>query len=1090
MKKLITVFLIISLIIPICAPIMTVHAATTYTVVSIKSDGSTNKIGTYGNYNDAKSAMLNYKSTIDDVAVIKKDNVIINAAYGIFRPDKSLSTINLSTDYGNGYISPPYNSDTLLLDYDPNTNRVQIMISGVKGWTSLSAGEIYPISYITSGSVSYDTNKKYVKILYKNGIRLREGPGTEYKQIGCNGANTCNASQGGIWTEGGAIYEWLNYGNVTSSNGNEWYQVNINGNIGYIANDPNTKDLEEFIPSTGLKQEFKTFYYVLDGELYHQYYVAASSSTWTTRLGKAPLYLNASGRYYSFDGNYFYDNFITMVNDMKNNTYKNAINKLPYYNYYQYLPVRTKTNYNADNLNAYIGYEAKIDRDKYYYYDTAKGKWEYKPEWTSPSWYDEDKNKSMLYNEGEAFIESQEKYGVNAAQTLALAINESGWGRSYMSVRQNNLFGHGAFDSAPDQYAAGYATVKDGIIAHAYRYIASDYDNPINGSHYYGGHYGNKLSGNNVSYASDAYWGEKMVGNYYSLDKYFDFQDFKQRNTLGIKQTSEYGPVYSEPSTKSVKYYNLKNVPNVPVTILDEVKGESINGNDIWYRIQSDLPIDANRTLQSDLSSYNFETSYAYIHSSYIYKESKEPIITASDVTIQNGAGFDPLKNVTAYDAFDGDVTSKIKVISNNVNVNNYGTYNVTYSVTDSEDNTAIKTITVTVLTGKPTITASDKTVTLNQTFDPLNGVVAYDKEDGDLTKEVKVTSNNVDIKKVGIYSITYSVTDKDKNTVTKTISVKVEAPKYKEIDNYYSFDSLSVVNNKLHFKGYISLLGVNNTLNNNIEYQLLFKNESTGEEIYQNLNRITDTTKMPFMLEKEKGIDYTYSWFEGDINISNLPNGDYELYLIAHDNNNISKVAVTNVFGAPMVTTYTEDKKSVTFRNNFESRIPIIEVFVRDSLLGEKTANPIYNIYNEYSKIDFVNNKLVIKGTSHIIGGNYSKNTNVERKLTFENVNTFERFTFDIGSITAGDYKIELRQSDGFDKTKGWFETNIDLSSLPVGTYSINIFTKSNIADYGELQDIFDGKINASLESNGKNYSFSVNKNKRYRIELTVKNI
>lgn len=1090
MRKLITIFLIISLIMPICAPIMTVHAAATYTVVSIKSDGKTNDIGTYGNYADAKKAMLNYKSTIDDVAVIKKDNVIINAAYGIFRPDKSLSTINLSTDYGNGYISPPYNSDTLLLDYDENTNRVQIMISGVKGWTSLSVGEIYPISYITSGSVSYDANKKYVKILYKNGIRLREGPGTEYKQIGCNGANTCGASQGGIWTEGGAIYEWLNYGNVTSSNGNEWYQVNINGNIGYIANDPNTKDLEEFIPSTGLKQEFKTFYYVLDGELYHQYYVAVSSSTWTTRLGKAPLYLNANVRYYSFDGNYFYDNFITMVNDMKNNTYKNAVNKLPYYNYYQYLPVRTKTNYNADNLNAYIGYEAKIDRDKYYYYDTEKGKWEYKPEWTSPDWYIEDKNKSMLYHEGEAFIESQEKYGVNAAQTLALAINESGWGRSYMSVRQNNLFGHGAFDSAPDEYAAGYATVKDGIIAHAYKYIASDYANPINGYHYYGGHYGNKLSGNNVSYASDAYWGEKMVGNYYSLDKYFDFQDFRQRNTLGIKQTSEYGPVYSEPATTSIKYYNLKNVPNVPVTILEEVKGESINGNDIWYKIQSDLPIDENRTLQSDLSSYNFETSYAYIHSSYIYKESKEPIITASDVTIQNGAGFDPLKNVTAYDAFDGDVTSKIKVISNNVNVNNYGTYNVTYSVTDSEDNTAIKTITVTVLTGKPTITASDKTVTLNQTFDPLNGVVAYDKEDGDLTKEVKVTSNNVDIKKVGTYSITYSVTDKDNNTVTKTINVKVEAPKYKEIDNYYSFDSLSIVNNKLHFKGYISLLGVNNTLNNNIEYQLLFKNEMTGEEIYQNLNRITDTTKMPFMLEKEQGFDYTYSWFEGDINISNLPNGDYELYLIAHDNNNISKVAVTNVFGAPMVTTYVEDKKSVTFRNNFESRVPIIEVFVRDSLLGEKTANPIYNIYNEYSKIDFVNNKLVIKGTSHIIGGNYSKDTKVERKLTFENVNTFERFTFDIGSITTGDYKIELRQSDGFDKTKGWFETNIDLSSLPVGTYSINIFTKSNIADYGELQDIFDGKIDATMDYNGKNYTFSVNKNKRYRIELTVKNI
>lgn len=1075
-------------------PLINIEASNSYEVVAVKSDGTITSIGSFNNYNEAKASMLNYESTIDNVAVIKRDGVIVNAAYGIFRPNTASSTINIYSDYGTGYISPSYSSDTLLLDYNPDNNMVQIMVSGVKAWVSAGAGIIYPISYITNGSnLSYDMNKKYVKILYANGIRLREGPGTNYKQIGCNGATICGSDQGGIWTDGGAIYEWLNYGNVTNDGTNDWYQVSINGHVGYIANNVADRDLEEFIPSVGLRQEFQTYYYVNDqGELYHQYYaVASSSGTWANRLGKAPLYLKQNTKYYSFDGNYFYDDFFKMVNDLRNNNYNSAVNKLPYYNYYQYLPVRTQTNYNADNLNAYIGYDAKIDRDKYYYYDNNKGKWEYRPEWTSPDWYDEDRNKSMLYNEGESFIASQEKYGVNASQTLALAINESGWGRSYMAVRQNNIFGHGAFDSAPDQYAAGYASIRDGIMAHAFKYIVGDYDNPISGYHYYGGHYGNKLSGNNVSYASDAYWGEKMAGNYYSLDKYFGFQDFNQRLILGVKQGSEAAPVYSLPSTQSNQYYSLKNIPNIPVTILDEVIGEDIDGNNIWYKIQSDVPIDASRNLVDlSLGEYNFETSYAYVHSSYIYKEAKEPVIMANDVKLNNNSKFDPLNGVSAYDAWDGDVTSKIKVISNDVDTTVGGIYTVTYEVSDSENNKTTKTIKVTVLSSKPTLTANDKTIVVGSIFNPLDGVKAFDKEDGDITDKIVVISNNVDINKVGTYKLRYSVTDSDNNRVTKTISVNVVAPNYKEIDNSFYFDSLSIIDNKLHIKGFITLKGINNNLDNNIRYRLSFVNEDTNEEIYQELNRITDKKDMPFIVDSENNLDYTYSWFEGDITIDSLKNGNYSLYLLANDDANISAVPVANVFGKSMPTTFTEKQKSTLIRSNYESRDAAIQLFIRDDLIGDKTSNSRYNISNEYSTISFKDNKLIIKGASHIIGGNYAESVDVKRTLTFENINTFETFTFDIGSITTGDYVVELRVPDGFDKTRSWFETDIDLSSLPSGIYTMNILTQSNVSDFGELQDIFSRKINASLNNNGKNYTFAVNKNKRFRVELTIKDV
>lgn len=1093
MKRILNILVLFSIVLTIFIPITNIKASSDiYNVVSIKNDGSVNELGSFDNYSSAFDKLKSYNSTVNDVAVIRKNGKIVYASYGIFRPSTSNSTVNIYSQDGSylSYISPSYDSDTLFLDYNPNTNMVKIMISGLIGWISLDKGSIYPISYLTDGeSSSYDVNKKYVKILYPNGIRLREGPGTEFKQVGCNGANTCSSSDGGIWATGGSIYEWLNYGSVTNDGTNDWYKVNINGNIGYIANEVATNDLEEYNPNIGNKQDFNTYYYVnSSGELYHRYYATvASSKVWSTRLGKAPLYLKQGVNYYSFDGNYFYDDFTKMVNDLRNGIYDNAVNKMPYYNYYEYLPTRTKTHYNAENLNSYIGYDSKINRSDYYqlvYDDIAQ-----KYKWTSyGSWSSFPTNQSMLYGEGESFITSQEQYGVNAAQTLALAINESGWGRSYMAVREYNIFGHGAFDSAPDEYAASYESVSAGIMAHAFNYIAKDYANPLTGSHYYGSHYGNKLSGNNVSYASDAYWGEKMAGNYYSLDKYFGFQDFSQRAVLGMKQTSDAAPVYKEPTTSSTKYYNLKGMPNIPVTILDTVVGEEINGNNVWYKIQSDLPIDENRNLVDiNLGTYNFDTSYAYVHSSYIYKESSEPIIYASDIVINSGTKFDALSGVSAYDAWDGDVTSKIEVSENNVNTSKAGNYVVTYKVIDSENNVATKTISVIVLSSNPVIYASDININIGHIVNLLNGVTAEDFEDGTLTDKITIIENDVDFNKVGTYKVTYSVTDKDNNNTTKPVKVNVLEPVYKETDGSFYFDSLKEVNGLLHLKGFLSISGVNNNLENNIEYSLILKNEENGTEITKSLNRIANKDNMPFMIDSVNGIDYTYSWFEGDISIDDLENGNYSLYISAHDNEYIATRPISNVFGATMISTFKSVNKAALIRNNYETRDAVIQLFVRDNLIGEKTSNSKYNINNEYSTIKFVDNKLVIKGASHIIGGDYASGTNVERKLILEKVETFEQRVYDIGSIINGDYVIELRVPDGFDKTKAWFETSIDISDLPKGKYVIYISTSSNLSDFGELQDIFSRKIEASTKINDKEYTFSVNKEKRYRIELNV---
>ena len=62
------------------------------------------------------------------------------------------------------------------------------------------------------------------------------------------------------------------------------------------------------------------------------------------------------------------------------------------------------------------------------------------------------------------------------------------------------------------------------------------------------------------------------------------------------------------------------------------------------------------------------------------------------------------------------------------------------------------------------------------------------------------------------------------------------------------------------------------------------------------------------------------------------------------------------------------------------------------------------------------------------------------KRELIFENTKTYERYSFDLGSITNGDYKITLAVSDNCDKTRAWYQKAINLETLPSGSYALYI--------------------------------------------------
>ncbi|MEG1990095.1 MAG: SdrD B-like domain-containing protein [Clostridia bacterium] len=73
-----------------------------------------------------------------------------------------------------------------------------------------------------------------------------------------------------------------------------------------------------------------------------------------------------------------------------------------------------------------------------------------------------------------------------------------------------------------------------------------------------------------------------------------------------------------------------------------------------------------------------------------------------------------------------------------------------------------------------PVINASNKRILLGTTFNPLTGVTATDCLGDDITSSIIVTANDVDTSKVGVYHVTYSVTDKNGQTTIKTIIVIV----------------------------------------------------------------------------------------------------------------------------------------------------------------------------------------------------------------------------------------------------------------------------------------------------------------------------
>ncbi len=177
-----------------------------------------------------------------------------------------------------------------------------------------------------------------------------------------------------------------------------------------------------------------------------------------------------------------------------------------------------------------------------------------------------------------------------------------------------------------------------------------------------------------------------------------------------------------------------------------------------------------------------------------VIKDTVDPELSGvANKSIYISKAFDPLFDVTAMDNADGDVTSKIEV-SGRVNEKKAGKYKLTYSVSDKAGNIASRERIVTVIDNiKPVFSGvGDIELFIGESFHPLKGVTAFDNNDGDLTRIIKV-SGYINTRILGVNTIIYSVKDKagNKAEYKRTVTVKEGPSGYLEFNvDYISPDN------------------------------------------------------------------------------------------------------------------------------------------------------------------------------------------------------------------------------------------------------------------------------------------------------------
>ncbi len=145
------------------------------------------------------------------------------------------------------------------------------------------------------------------------------------------------------------------------------------------------------------------------------------------------------------------------------------------------------------------------------------------------------------------------------------------------------------------------------------------------------------------------------------------------------------------------------------------------------------------------------------------------------EVDVIIDSSFDPLEGVLVHDLVNGDMIASLDVIGS-VNINQSGTYTLTYKVTGSDGKLVERTRRINVIEKSASLSGvEDVTSYVGTSFDPLSGITATDTLLGDLTDNITYTGY-YDPNTIGTYVLTYEVTGSDGAIVTGQRSIQLLA--------------------------------------------------------------------------------------------------------------------------------------------------------------------------------------------------------------------------------------------------------------------------------------------------------------------------
>lgn len=602
----------------------------------------------------------------------------------------------------------------------------------------------------------------------------------------------------------------------------------------------------------------------------------------SSAIGVAPSFMELGKKYYSSDGVNFYSDI----------ELKNLVGT--YYNYYQFVPFRTKSNISANVLDSYLNSHCN-----------------------NPS-------SSAMYGKGNEFKSGESKYGCNATLIFSFAIHESGWGKSALSYSPyNNLFGYNAVDSDVSK-AYQYNSISDCIISQMGDNLANYMD--VNCSTYFSMSLGNKGGGFMTKYASDPYWAEKIAHYYYDIDKYANNNNgnLTDYNSYNIALVNSYNvAVKKDASSGSRTYYNTANKngyqKNLVVVTLEDV-------ND-YTKTQLSNPIDENYNVVHAIEHpkgtnelYDFNRSVGYIPKSALTPlnfakanpnpnpepqgpknpdpSKMEPMVAVDQFNLEGNTITLKGAGVITYSNFDDLSKIKHEFVIKNLETDNEATFDLTseeypgFGLNDGYDYKYVG------FSGSVDLSNIN-----NGTYKIIIRIT-----NGEYVKEKEIRNSNFRFynmtSKVG--DLTNKITSNPRYSYRLELEISESPLDYSSINivdnrpSLFAFDNITINDSlDLHVDGQAFIYYTNYDNAEDVTYKVYLIKDSNN---YKELNTNRKTCSINYSEALNSSYDLTNICYEVDDNISDLEDGEYKMIMeikkVDGDKTYIDYVEMTNIAG------------------------------------------------------------------------------------------------------------------------------------------------------------------------------------------------